>query len=227
MKPPNKYLKLDQVIDVLLNDSDDESNDFKEDDDDDQELEKNMPMNNKPLNITNNETKNNPKVEALKKAESEDSDDSEDDDLPLSKLIIKKGLSYQMDTLKKMEDPNATRRVPSRQQSTVRLIKHSSIKREKQQLELNFLKGIFDFDTLNDTLRVDDPNISLVYSDMDESDDREDNFDENNSSSDSINYEYQENDKENRQSNCNKSPVLILQNSSSNFLLTKNPKRKF
>ena len=32
MKPASKYLKLDQVIDVLLNDSDDESNDFKEED---------------------------------------------------------------------------------------------------------------------------------------------------------------------------------------------------
>ncbi len=60
---------------------------------------------------------------------------------------------------------------------------------------------------------------------MDESDDKEDNYYEN--SSDSIDYDYQEKDKENRQSNCNKSPILILPNSSNNFLLTKNPKRIF
>ena len=220
MKPASKYLKLDQVIDVLLNDSDDESNDFKEEDD---EADIDVEPDIKPSNNTNNESNNNSKIEQLKKSDSDGTDDSDDDDIPLSKLIAKKGLSYQKETLKKMEDPNATRRVPSRQQSAVRLIKHSSIRREKRQIELNFLKGIFDFDTLNDTLKVDDPNISLVYSDMDESDDREDNYDENNSN-DSID---QENDKENRQTNSNKSPVLILQNSANNFLLTKNPKRKF
>ena len=122
MKPASKYLKLDQVIDVLLNDSDDESNDFKEEDDE-------ADIDVEPSNNTNNESNNNSKIEQLKKSDSDGTDNSDDDDIPLSKLIAKKGLSYQKETLKKMEDPNATRRVPSRQQSSVRLIKHSSIRR--------------------------------------------------------------------------------------------------
>lgn len=278
MKPPKKYLKLDQIINDIINSNDEscesddsseleeqqkvnknlptlslnaklitpvtdeissidsstltlpnakskQSKDPKRASSSSNDSEENIPLSklkgkpsnyNKRVSSSSNDSEENLPLSKLKERHESKkvSSSSDDEDIPLSKLLAKKDF-------KKLEEDKVKRVVPLQ---TIRLIKQSSIRKEKSHIEINFLKGIFNFDSLNDeTIGLDDPNISLVYSDCD-----------SNESDISYSDEYEEeNDKENmfpmktssKNKRC-KSPILILENSNKFILSIKNLKRK-
>jgi hypothetical protein len=188
-------MKVDQVIDILLNSSD-ESESLEDGDDESETIESNKKENNsqasfktstetqihkeesKTNNITNKiDEKQETRVGNMKnthvQSDSNSSDDSDDsDDLPLSKLIIKKGLN----TSKTLNDSSSQIKMKSSANSSSKsnlrkslFTRRPSIKKEKLTC---LLKGIYDFvDSTNELIHMNEnaiEEVSLVYSDLDD-----------------------------------------------------------